>query len=41
MRLCDEVVVNNSIDLLIPQVLALHEKLLQKAAEKKMAANTP
>ena len=41
MRLCDEVVVNNSIDLLIPQVLALHEKLLQKAADKKMAANTP
>ena len=41
MRLCDEVVVNNNIDLLIPQVLALHEKLLQKAADKKMAANTP
>jgi dephospho-CoA kinase len=41
MRLCDEVVVNNNIDLLIPQVLALHEKLLQKAAEKKSAANTP
>jgi len=41
MRLCDEVVVNNNIDLLIPQVLALHKKLLQKAAEKKSAANTP
>jgi dephospho-CoA kinase len=38
MRLCDEVVVNNNIDLLIPQVLALHEKLLQKAAEKKLAS---
>ncbi len=41
MRLSDEVVVNNNIDLLIPQVLALHEKLLQKAADKKLAANTP
>jgi len=41
MRLCDEVVVNNNIDLLIPQVLALHEKLLQKAAEKMVAGNTP
>lgn len=38
MRLCDEVIVNNNIDLLIPQVLALHEKLLQKAAEKNAEA---
>lgn len=38
MRLCDEVIVNNNIDLLIPQVLALHEKLLRKAAEKNAEA---
>lgn len=33
MRLCDFVIVNNEQELVIPQVLALHEKLLQLAAQ--------
>lgn len=34
MRLCDAVLLNNNIDLLIPQVLQLHETLLQLAVQK-------
>jgi dephospho-CoA kinase len=32
MRLCDAVVMNNEQEALLPQVLALHERLLQQAA---------
>lgn len=35
MRLCDAVLINNNIDLLIPQVIQLHQTLLQLAAQKK------
>jgi dephospho-CoA kinase len=28
MKLCDEVLVNNEQHLLLPQIIALHEKLL-------------
>jgi dephospho-CoA kinase len=35
MRLCDEVIINDDSQLVIPQILSLHEKLLQKAKEKK------
>ena len=35
MRLCDAVLINNNVDLLIPQVIQLHQTLLQLAAQKK------
>lgn len=35
MELCDFLVNNDETELLIPQVIALHEKLLEKAAAKK------
>ena len=31
MKLCDEVLINNEQKLLVPQIIALHEKLLAKA----------
>lgn len=31
MKLCDEVLINNEQELLVPQIIALHEKLLAKA----------
>ena len=31
MKLCDEVLINNEQELLLPQIIALHEKLLAKA----------
>jgi dephospho-CoA kinase len=31
MKLCDEVLINNEQDLLLPQIVALHEKLLARA----------
>ncbi|MGV3767816.1 MAG: dephospho-CoA kinase [Chitinophagaceae bacterium] len=34
MRLCDAVIVNNDQEMVIPQVLALHEQLLQRAHTK-------
>ena len=34
MRLCDTVIVNNDQEMVIPQVLALHEQLLQRAHTK-------
>lgn len=37
MRLCDAVLVNNNVDLLIPQVVELHQKLLQLATQKQVA----
>jgi dephospho-CoA kinase len=40
MRLCDAVLVNNNVDLLIPQVVQLHQSLLLLAAQKKAAIQT-
>ncbi|MCM5528165.1 dephospho-CoA kinase [Parasegetibacter sp. NRK P23] len=34
MRLCDAVIVNNDQEMVIPQVLALHEQLLERAKAK-------
>lgn len=34
MRLCDAVIVNNDQEMVIPQVLALHEQLLERAQTK-------
>ena len=34
MRLCDSVIYNDEVQLVIPQVLELHERLLKKAAGK-------
>lgn len=34
MRLCDFVIINNEQELVIPQVMDLHQKLLQLSAEK-------
>ena len=34
MRLCDTVIVNNDQEMVIPQVLALHEQLLERAQTK-------
>ena len=39
MRLCDFVIENNEQELVIPQVLILHEQLLKKAEEKAFAQN--
>jgi dephospho-CoA kinase len=36
MRLCDFIIVNNEQELVIPQVLALHQKLLQMEKERSM-----
>jgi dephospho-CoA kinase len=33
MKLCDHVLINNEQTLLIPQVIALHDKLLQFSTE--------
>ena len=35
MKLCDHVITNNEQELVIPQVLALHKILLEKAEQKK------
>ncbi len=37
MKLCDFVVVNDDQQLLIPQIIAIHEQLLDKAAKAKQA----
>lgn len=34
MRLCDAVIINNDQEMVIPQVLALHEQLLERAQAK-------
>ncbi|MFN4006073.1 MAG: dephospho-CoA kinase [Chitinophagaceae bacterium] len=39
MKLCDAVIINNNITALLPQVLALHEQLLQLAAMKENITN--
>ncbi|HAI84934.1 MAG TPA: dephospho-CoA kinase [Chitinophagaceae bacterium] len=35
MKLCDAVIINNNVKALLPQVLALHQQLLQLAAAKE------
>ena len=35
MKLCHSIIVNDEQQLVIPQVITLHEKLLKLAAEKK------
>jgi dephospho-CoA kinase len=38
MKLCDFVIINDEQELVIPQVLALHQKLMAMAVEKQPAA---
>jgi dephospho-CoA kinase len=41
MRLCDYVIVNDEQQMLVPQVLALHQKFLQAATSKDGAPGSP
>ncbi|HEV2353903.1 MAG TPA: dephospho-CoA kinase [Puia sp.] len=41
MRLCDAVITNDGVQALLPQVLALHERLLQLAATLTMSTGGP
>jgi dephospho-CoA kinase len=38
MRLCDDVIQNDDLHLVLPQVISIHQKLLEKADQKNTQA---